>query len=109
MVNINMKNSWSYFNNMTRMNGLQKAAKGEYAAQVYVISQKIKKKIIKYDYINQEYLIDIIDKWSNKRIFLFCQKYIDKKDCWEKMTRKTFYEAINEINNIKLSQIKINI
>lgn len=57
MVAVNMLNTFTYYNNIVRMDG---------SAQVYVICSKIKKKInqLSYSDTTKSNLINKIDKWK---------------------------------------------
>jgi hypothetical protein len=110
MVDVNIRSTFSFHNSVIRMDGLLKPAEGEYAAQVYVIYAKIKKKILSMDYASNtnEDLINKIDKWNNVRCFLFQEKYIEKND-WQTINAYQLRQAILNIHNINLSKLKNSI
>jgi hypothetical protein len=110
MVAVNIKNTFSFYNSIIRMYGLLKPAEGEYAAQVYVICSKIKRKIneLSYSDTTKSNLINKIDKWNNIRCFLFEEKYLnnDNEKLWKKINSVELRQAINDVSNIKISVIK---
>lgn len=104
MVEINLKNSFSFYNNIIRMDGLQKSADGEYAATIYVIYSKIKNKINQLSYSDKTkfFLITKIEKWNKDRCFYFKEKYFHKLS---EITNIELRRAILDVTNIKLSEL----
>jgi hypothetical protein len=96
------------------MDGLQRSADGEFAAQVYVISSKIKKKIKSFNNKQigekeKERLCNKVERWNNTRCFIFHEKYIDDTKVWEKISCSRLKQAIAYLDSIKMSVIKNSI
>lgn len=108
MVDVNLKNTFSYYNNIFKMNGLQKSAEGEFAAQVYVICSKIKRKINLSSITEKQKLCDRVEKWNNTKCFLFEERYMNDKT-WKKIADNKLKEAIVNVDNINISKLKNSI